>query len=568
MKRFLAVVLILSTIVSGCIYLPSSPGSTGKESGQQPVINLFDANPDTIASGDRSQLSWEVTGATSVNIDNGVGVVALKGTRTVAPTFTTTYVLTASNQYGTASASTQVLVSGSSGEPGSTVSGAPIINSFTAMPDTVSAGSGSTLAWSISNATSASISPIIGSINPVSGSGVVTVGSTTTFVLTATNSYGSTNASVVVTVTGSPALPDYPTINSFTASPVSIPVGSSTTLSWNVSGAAQVSISGIGPVNSAGNQTVSPLSSTNYTLTATSASGSWVTQTVTVNVTPGETPPPAQSDLIVQSISKVETASGYIIGFKLKNIGTGNAGASICRLFAEGVQKSNANVPAIAAGATYDGTFTDWIYTPLMPHIKVVSDASSVIAESDETNNEKAVSMAIAIVYDFVAQANSPVSDVTWVSGAGTLTFGGATNDPKGFACYRTNVTLENNVVYDRVLETHPEWVDNGYIAGTYAEMYNTLGYRVKAGEHFYARCGLIKNATAGKVRYKVMIRYEGGPNTWIFDGIKSYDGTIKTIDVDLTPYAGKKADFILQVSAEGTASQDWAVWEQARIIR
>ncbi len=155
-----------------------------------------------------------------------------------------------------------------------------------------------------------------------------------------------------------------------------------------------------------------------------------------------------------------------------------------------------------------------------------------------------------------------------WVSGSGSLIFGGALNDPKGFACYRTNITLEDNNIYDKVLETHPEWVDNGYISGSYYELFNTYAYKVKAGEHFYARCGFIKNASAGKVKYSVMIRCEGGPNTWIFEGVKTYDGTVKVINVDLTPYAGKKADFILQVSAESSSGQDWAVWEQARIIR
>jgi len=564
MKKLSIILFVVLIISSGCIYLPASPGATG----QAPVIASFDANPDTISSGARAQLRWEVTGATSVSIDNGVGSVALKGTRPVVPSSTTNYIMTATNQYGTTNASAQVLVSGTSG--GSTPSsGVPVINSFTASPDSFAAGGGgSTLSWNVSNATSVSISPIIGTVDPVAGSGVVTVVNTTTFVMTATNAAGSTNASVTVNVAGSSSPAGFPAINSFTASPPAISAGGSTTLSWNVSGAVQVSISGIGPVNSTGSQSVSPAATTNYTLTATSSGGSWVTQTIEVSVGAMGSPPVGQPDLIVQSISKVETASGYVIGFQVKNIGPVSAGASICRLFAEGSQKSNANVPAIAAGATYDGTFSDWTYTPLMPHIKVVAEASGIITEADETNNEKSVTMAIAVVYDFVTQANSPATDVSWKSGAGTLAFGGALDDNDGFACYRTNVTLEDNHVYAKVLETHPQWVDDGYISGSYLEMFNTIGYKVKAGEHFYARCGLIKNASAGKVAYRVMIRCEGGPNTWIFEGVKTYDGTLKTIDVDLTPYAGKKADFILRVTAEGSSTQDWAAWENARIIR
>lgn len=564
MKKLSLTLLLVLIISSGCIYLPSSPDATRPGVGQAPVITSFDANPDTISAGNRAQLSWEVNGATTVSIDNGVGSVALKGTRTVVPASTTNYLLTATNQYGTTNASAQVLVSGSSG---GTPAGMPSITSFTASPDTISAGGSSTLTWNVVNATSVSISPMIGNVDPVAGSGVVTVGSTTNFVMTATNAAGSVTSSVTVTVTGS-APSSVPVINSFSASPISIVAGGLSTLSWNVSGATQVVISGLGTVNSVGSQTVSPAATTSYTLTAMSSGGSWITQSVVVTVGAGGSPSSGQPDLTVQSITKVETSNGYIIGFKLKNNGPVAAGASICRLFAEGIQKSNANVPAIAAGATYDGTFPDWTYSPLTPHIKVVAEASGIIAESDETNNEKTVTMAIVIAYNFVTQASSPSTDVGWVSGAGNLPFGGATDDNKGFACYRTNVTLEDNDVYDKVLETHPQWIDNGYISGSYYEMYNTLGYKVKAGEHFYARCGFIKGAAAGKVRYSVMIRCEGGQNVWIFEGVKSYDGTLKTINVDLTPYAGKKADFILKVSAEGTSQQDWAVWEQARIIR
>lgn len=555
---FLASLLL---VFSGCIYLPASPGPSG--GGQAPVVTSFYARPDTIAAGDRAQLSWEVNGATSVSIDNEIGTVALNGTRTVLPNSTTTYILTATNQYGTTTARVKVHVLGGSTTP----SGSPVINSFTASPTTIGAGEGSTLSWNISNATSASISPVIGSVNPVSGSGVITPGSTTTFTLTASNAAGSTNSSVTITVTGSPAPGGLPTINAFGATPSVISPGESTTLSWNVSDAAQVTISGIGSVANVGSQSVSPASTTTYTLTATSSGGGWVSKTITVSVGILGPPPVGKPDLIIQSISKIDTPSGYIIGFKIKNNGPLSAGASISRLFVEGIQKSDVNVPVLPAGADYDGSFPAWIYSPLTPNIKVVADATGIVAEADETNNEKTVTMAVAVIYDFVNEASSPSTDVRWSSGAGTLTFGGAIDDPKGFACYRTNITLEDNNIYDKVLETHPQWVDNGYISGAYMELYNTLGYQVKAGDHFYTKCGFIKNATAGKVRFSVMIRLEGS-NAWIAENVKAYDGTIKTVAVDLTPYAGKKADFILKVSAEGSSGQDWAVWYQTRIIR
>ena len=74
-----------------------------------PTINSFTATPDNIAAGGTSTLSWDVTGATSLSIDNGVGPVT--GTSTVVnPTVTTTYTLEATNDNGTVRSSEIVIV--------------------------------------------------------------------------------------------------------------------------------------------------------------------------------------------------------------------------------------------------------------------------------------------------------------------------------------------------------------------------------------------------------------------------------------------------------------------------
>ena len=78
-----------------------------------PTIGSFTANPTTIQVGGSSVLSWSTSGATSVNIDNGVGTVASFGTRSVSPAASTTYTLTATNSGGTVTASLTVIVTGS-----------------------------------------------------------------------------------------------------------------------------------------------------------------------------------------------------------------------------------------------------------------------------------------------------------------------------------------------------------------------------------------------------------------------------------------------------------------------
>lgn len=78
-------------------------------SGPLPAIT-FTATPETIITGGTSTLSWSVTNATTVTIDNGIGSVALTGTRSVNPTTTKTYTLTATGPGGPATASVIVTV--------------------------------------------------------------------------------------------------------------------------------------------------------------------------------------------------------------------------------------------------------------------------------------------------------------------------------------------------------------------------------------------------------------------------------------------------------------------------
>ena len=68
----------------------------------------------------------------------------------------------------------------------------------------------------------------------------------------------------------------------FNANPTQIAAGQSSTLSWNVQNATNVTISNIGPVQMQGSDPVSPTATTTYTLTATNPNS---TQTATATVT-------------------------------------------------------------------------------------------------------------------------------------------------------------------------------------------------------------------------------------------------------------------------------------------
>jgi len=150
-------------------------------------------------------------------------------------------------------------------------------------------------------------------------------------------------------------------------------------------------------------------------------------------------------------------------------------------------------------------------------------------------------------------------SSATWTSGAGNITFGGPDTDANGFAMYRNGQKLEDGSTPPKVLETHPQWVDNGVITGRYST------YTVVLGEHFKAKIGFLALADGscgtGNARFLLKYREGGTVKGPLGEWTKTCDGTLKSVDVDLSGLANKNIEFILEVQANGSSGQDWAVW-------
>jgi len=82
-----------------------------------PVIEVFSNNPATIKSGGTSILLWNVTGANSVSIDQGIGQVNAAGIRVVSPATSTVYTISATNSTGTVTGSAMTTVTSASLSP-------------------------------------------------------------------------------------------------------------------------------------------------------------------------------------------------------------------------------------------------------------------------------------------------------------------------------------------------------------------------------------------------------------------------------------------------------------------
>lgn len=209
MKRHFWLVLVgvclaaLSALVGGCIRVIVSPTDETVHADSKPVISSFTAEPHDITQGASSTLSWNISGASTVSIDQGIGNVALTGTRAVTPNTTTTYTLTATNATGSTQAAAQVLVSAPLSPDSS--AGLPVINSFVANPNSIATDSSSTLSWSVTNATSVTITPNIGTV-AATGSMLVSPSTTTNYILIAVNAAGARSASSIVAVSAEPSI--------------------------------------------------------------------------------------------------------------------------------------------------------------------------------------------------------------------------------------------------------------------------------------------------------------------------------------------------------------------------
>lgn len=160
-------------------------------------------------------------------------------------------------------------------------------------------------------------------------------------------------------------------------------------------------------------------------------------------------------------------------------------------------------------------------------------------------------------VYDFIAHA----PDASWSSGAGPLPFPGSPDDSRGFARYVDKAQLEDGSYLERVLETHPQWVSQGYIMGSYPIQSISAGLKIKV------KVGFLYGAT-GTDGVTFEVRFlDKQQNLFTLVRIDAkYDQKLDSAVVDLSQLAGKSGTFILYVKAGKESGRDWAVWTEAKI--
>jgi hypothetical protein len=157
--------------------------------------------------------------------------------------------------------------------------------------------------------------------------------------------------------------------------------------------------------------------------------------------------------------------------------------------------------------------------------------------------------------YDFYAEGGK----ASWRSGVGSLPFPGQANDKRGFVRQVAKGSLHTGNAAIEMLQTHPQWSQNGWIAGLYRDLVPAPKVRFKSVVGFLKGAGASDGAT-----FTVLV-YENGRYYRVFKETVTPDRYVN-VDVDLSRWAGKKIALLLRVDAGATSTQDWAVWVKPRL--
>lgn len=169
-----------------------------------------------------------------------------------------------------------------------------------------------------------------------------------------------------------------------------------------------------------------------------------------------------------------------------------------------------------------------------------------------------------SIIYEFIPNAKK----ASWYYNDGkraeSIDFGGSDTDKRGSASLMDNVRLCDDSIVQEVLWTHPSWIYDGWIMGEY----DLKDYVVQEDDHIYGKVALKKGASWGDVIFELILVPELENATVISETHAACSDGIKTFDIYLNRYAGKKVDIALATLADGDADQDWALWLDLKLIR
>jgi hypothetical protein len=302
----------------------------------------------------------------------------------------------------------------------------------------ITAGQGSTLSWTTTNAASASIDQGIGGVSLPSGSRVVNPTATITYTMTVRSITGVTRT-CAATVTFRPVVVPDP-VCTLNANPTSIVNGGSSQLTWTSQNAVSAVLNtGIGAVGLNGNRSVSPTVTTDYTLVVKNSAGVEKSCVAKVTVTPVVVNTPI-CDFLNASPTTVTRGQGATLSW-----GTTNASSAFINNGIGNVEVDGTRTVSPLETTTYTLTATG-------AENKTVSCSKTIVVEQPEVKtprceyfNASATTIRrgenVTLSWD-TTNTNSAVIN----PGVGTVAADGSTTvSPSDTTTYTLTLTGDNN---------------------------------------------------------------------------------------------------------------------------
>ena len=273
--------------------------------------------------------------------------------------------------------------------------------------------------------------------------------------------------------------------------------------------------------------------------------------------------------------TRVNPGESFVKTWQIKNVGSCTWTTSYTVVFADGDQMG---APAaqpltgnVAPGETIDISIS--LKAPNEPGTYrsdfKLRNANNVSFGLGNQNRPFWVQVRVpgstSLLFDILAQADV----ATWTSGAGNeagtaLTFEGAAEDTNGAVKILDGAKLETGATSGKILLMYPRRAENGFVTGLFPV------YRVQSGDHFKARIGFIipSGNKCGSGRVKFQLYYKEGDSgvKLLKEWSKTCNGSLLQVDVDLNSLRGKDVQIALVVFADGSATDDWAIWNSPRI--
>lgn len=280
-----------------------------------------------------------------------------------------------------------------------------------------------------------------------------------------------------------------------------------------------------------------------------------------------------ERDVTIPDNTVLEAGQEFTKTWRLRNDGTCSWDSNYAIVFANGDAMNGPASATLTNGIVSPGETVDVSVDLIAPdapgtyqgYWKLRNPAGQTFGLGESRDKNFWVKIKIepqsGITYDFNIYAKS----ATWVgSGGGSsveVPFNGATDSPDGVAKLMDNFNMEHGKPSGVALVTGPKKTDDGRITGKFP------GYTIHEKDHFKAKLGFLENCGDGQVIFQFGIK-EGDTVQKLSEWAKSCDGLLIFSDIDLSGYAGREVQFILDVLADGSPANDLVVWGSARIER